>query len=164
MAKCGLGTSNHASSRVLRWSKINGNGAWLSWSRVPGWGSGDRGFESHRPDHSRLFENLEAIVCSLRPAGAGLRSHFSLYFGIKSKGGRKSKRIFLSSRRRFVGAKRPEQKPPYRKIIERFCSPIFSASCRRQENKASFNPALYTAPMAQWPKAALFINLTEQRL
>jgi hypothetical protein len=60
---------------------------------------------------------------------------------------------FLSSRRRFVVAKPPEQKHILKRIIEMFLLSNFSASCRRQENKASFNPALYTAPEAQWPKA-----------
>ncbi len=72
-------------------------------------------------DHSRLFENLGEFVCSLRPAEARLCLYFSLYFWIKSKGGRKSNRTFLSSRRRFVGAKRPEQKRPYLvRLVENF--------------------------------------------
>jgi hypothetical protein len=41
-----------------------------------------------------------------------------------------------------------------KELLKRFCFPIFSASCQRQENKASFNPAL-SAPSAQWPKATL---------
>ena len=47
-------------------------------------------------------------------------------------------------------------------ILKCFCFPIFSASCRRQENKASFNPAL-SAPKAQWPKAT-FTNLIAQTI
>jgi len=89
-------------------------------------------------DQTKLCEFSGEKEGSLRAAGAALRSQKPLYFGIKSKGGRKSKRIFLSSIRRFVGAKRPEQKQPYRKFIECFCSPIFSAFCQRQKNKASF--------------------------
>ena len=49
-----------------------------------------------------------------------------------------------------------------KEVMKCFCFPIFSASCRRQENKASFNPALFP-PKAQWPKATI-INLTEQTL
>jgi len=71
-------------------------------------------------DHNWLSAFWNAKEGSLRAAGAALRSHFSLYFGIKSKGGRKSKRIFLSSIRRFVVAKLPEQKHILKRTIEMF--------------------------------------------
>jgi hypothetical protein len=60
------------------------------------------------------------FVCSLAPPAAGLRSHFSVYFGTKSNGRTKSKISFLSSRRRFGAAKPPEQKHTIKKIIEMF--------------------------------------------
>ena len=53
----------------------------------------------------KLFSKSEAIGCLLAPPTAGLASHFSLYFGIKSKGRTKSKITALSSRRRFGIAK-----------------------------------------------------------
>ncbi|MBU2459106.1 MAG: hypothetical protein KKB29_01960 [Nanoarchaeota archaeon] len=130
----------------------------LGWKRWGGVSNHSSDFRSKKVrasfsncDQSRLSENLEAIVCSLRPAGAGLRSHFSLYFGIKSKGGRKSKRIFLSSIWRFVAAKPPEQKQSYGIFRECFCFPIFSAFVKG-EQKPVFNPVL-SVPSAQCPKA-----------
>ena len=53
-------------------------------------------------DQFRHCEFCGEFVCSLAPPAAGLRSHFSAYFGIKSKGRTKSKINFLSSKRRFV--------------------------------------------------------------
>jgi hypothetical protein len=58
-------------------------------------------------DQSKHCEFCGQFVCSLRPAGAGLRSHFSVYFGTKANGRTKSKISFLSRRRWFVVAKPP---------------------------------------------------------
>ena len=108
-----------------------------------GWGEGifarllsapkaRQGWEAARPcskkvrtsfsncDQSKHCEFCGQFVCSLAPPAAGLRSHFSVYFGTKSNGRTKSKISFLSSRRRFGAAKPPEQKHTFKKIIEMF--------------------------------------------
>ena len=71
-------------------------------------------------DQLKHCEFCGQFVCSLAPPAAGLRSHFSLYFGTKSNGRAKSKISFLSSRRRFGAAKPPEQKHIFKKFIEMF--------------------------------------------
>ena len=49
-------------------------------------GASDSGSESQCPDQSILVKFSGERVCSLAPPSAGLRSHFFLYFGIKSNG------------------------------------------------------------------------------
>jgi len=71
-------------------------------------------------DQSKHCEFCGQFVCSLAPLAAGLRSHFSVYFGTKSNGQTKSKISFLSSRRRFEAAKPPEQKHTFKKFVEMF--------------------------------------------
>ena len=59
-------------------------------------------------DQSRHFKFSGEKVCSLAPPSAGLRSLFSLYFGIKSKGRTNSNSVFRESKRRF-GARSTQQ-------------------------------------------------------
>jgi len=103
-------------------------------------------------DQLKHCEFCGQFVCSLAPPAAGLRSHFSVYFGTKSNGRTKSKISFLSSRRRFGAAKPPEQKHTIKKIIEMFLLSNFSV-CRFAALRSQFfNPALFP-PKAEWPKA-----------
>ena len=98
------------------------------------------------------------------PQGRGYARIFPYISGLNQRAGEAQTGLFCPAGGGSWWRSHRSKNISLKKLLKCFCFPIFSASCLRQENKASFNPALYTAPAAQWPKAILFINLTEQRL
>ena len=84
-------------------------------------------------DQSRHFKFSEERVCSLAPPSAGLRSHFSVYFGIKSKGRTNSNSVFRESKRRFGIAKQ---------FTNEICIQFFPILALARIQSKFFNPAL----------------------
>ncbi len=96
-------------------------------------------------DQSKHCEFCGQFVGSLAPPAAGLRSHFSIYFGTKSNGRTKSKISFLSSRRRFGAAKPPEQKHTFKKFIEMFLLSNFFRVPQSGTTKPVFKSRAFSA-------------------
>jgi len=109
-------------------------------------------------DFRKIWKRL--IACSA-PQRRGYARIFRYISGLNQRAGEARNGFFCPA---FGGSwwrSHRSKNISLKELLKCFCFPIFSASCRRQENKASFNPALYnTAPLAQWPKATI-INLTE---
>ena len=102
------------------------------------------------------------LCARFAPQGRGYARIFSYISGLNQRAGEARTELFCPA---FGGSwwrSHRSKNIPLKEIMKCFCFPIFFASCRRQENKASFNPAL-SVPKAQWPKATI-INLTEQIL